>query len=103
MGRAAAIDRPVLRARGGVWPKQDRAAGIVPHPSMATEAHGTKAGWHGWVYGWKRHLVTTVAAVWSPLAADLTPANSAEPAHALTWLPELPAEVRGREQHISAW
>jgi hypothetical protein len=40
------------------------------------------------------HLVATVAAVWIPLAADLTPANAAdnEPAPAL--LRELPAEAR---------
>jgi hypothetical protein len=93
-GRAAAIDRTVLRARGGVWHKQDREAGSVPHTSIAPEAHWTKSGWHGWVDGWKLHLVTTVAAVWIPLAADLTPANVADNAHALPLLPELPAEVR---------
>jgi Transposase DDE domain len=93
-GRAAAIDSTVLRARGGVWHKKDREAGIVPHTSIDTEAHWTKSGWHGWVYGWKLHLVTTVADVWIPLAADLTPANVADNEHALTLLPELPAEVR---------
>jgi hypothetical protein len=93
-GRAAAIDSTLLRARGGVWHKRDRAAGIVPHTSIDTEAHWTKSGWHGWVYGWKLHLVTTVAGVWIPLAADLTAANVADNAQALTLLPELPAEVR---------
>ena len=48
-GRAAAIDSTGLRARGGVWHKKDREAGIVPHPSIDTQAHGTKSGWHGWV------------------------------------------------------
>jgi hypothetical protein len=48
-GRAAAIDRTVLRARGGVWHQKDREAGIVPHPSRETQAHGTKSGWHGGV------------------------------------------------------
>jgi hypothetical protein len=93
-GRAAAIDSPLLRACGGVWPKQDRDAGIVPHSSIATEAHWTTSGWHGWVYGWQWHLVTTVAGVWIPLAADLTAATVAEHVHAPTRLPELPAEVR---------
>lgn len=46
------------------------------------------------MYGWKLHLVTTVAAVWIPLAADLTPANTADNEHGLKLLPELPAEVR---------
>jgi hypothetical protein len=93
-GRAAAIDSTVLRARGGVWHKKDREAGVVPHTSIDTEAHWTKSGWHGWVYGWKLHLVTTVAAVWIPLAAELTPANVADNEQALTLLPELPPEVR---------
>jgi hypothetical protein len=93
-GRAVAIDSTVLRARGGVWHKKDREANIVPHTSIDTEAHWTKSGWHGWVYGWKLHLVTTVAAVWIPLAADLTAANVADNEQALKLLPELPADVR---------
>jgi Transposase DDE domain len=48
-GRAAAIDSTVLRARGGVWHKKNREAGIVPPTSIDTEAHWTKSGWHGWV------------------------------------------------------
>jgi Transposase DDE domain len=93
-GRAAAIDSTLLRARGGVWHQKDREAGLVPHTSIDTEAHWTKSGWHGWVYGWKLHLVTTVAGVWIPLAADLTAANVADNVQALTLLPELPTEVR---------
>jgi hypothetical protein len=93
-GRAAAIDSTVLRAHGGVWHKKDREAGIVPHTTIDTEAHWTKSGWHGWVYGWKLHLVTTVAAVWIPLAAELTAANVADNEQAVTLLPELPADVR---------
>jgi hypothetical protein len=93
-GRAVAIDRTVLRARGGVWHKKDRAAGVVPHTSIDTEAHWTKSGWHGWVYGWKLHLISTVAAVWIPLAAALTPANEADNEVAEELLRELPAEVR---------
>jgi hypothetical protein len=93
-GRAAAIDSTVLRAIGGVWHKKHRQQGVVPHTSIDTEAHWTKSGWHGWVYGWKLHLVATVAAVWIPLAATLTPANEAdnEVAPELIW--ELPAEAR---------
>jgi hypothetical protein len=77
-GRAAAIDSTLLTARGGVWHKKDREQGVVPHTSIDTEAHWTKSGWHGWVYGWKLHLITTVAAIWIPLAARLTPANEAD-------------------------
>jgi hypothetical protein len=93
-GRAVAIDSTVLRAKGGVWHKKDREAGIVPHTSIDTEAHWTKSGWHGWIYGWKLHLVTTVAAVWLPLAAELTPANGADSELALRVLNDLPPDVR---------
>jgi hypothetical protein len=93
-GRAAAIDSTVLRARGGVWHKKDRDAGVVPHTSIDTEAHWTKSGWHGWVYGWKLHIVTTVAAVWIPLAAELTAANVADSEIAPQLLCRLPPEVR---------
>jgi len=93
-GRAVAVDSTVLRARGGVWHQQDRAAGIVPHTSIDTEAHWTKSGWHGWVYGWKLHLVITVAGVWIPLRAALTPANTADNEQATELLTELPAATR---------
>lgn len=103
-GRAVAVDSTVLRANGGVWHKKDRAAGEVPHTSIDTEAHWTKSGWHGWVYGWKLHLITTVAAVWLPLAAELTPANAADNEVAALLLPALPAEVRFvlGDQHYNA-
>src|SRR3954463_201455 len=93
-GHAAAVDSTVLRAHGGVWHKKHREAGIVPHTSIDTEAGWTKSGWHGWVYGWKLHLVVTVAAVWLPLAADLTPANAADNEVAPRLLPELPPLLR---------
>ena len=93
-GRAAAVDSTVLRAKGGVGHKKDREAGIVPHTSIDPEAHWTKSGWHGWVYGWKLHLIVTVAAVWLPLAARLTPANAAADEIAPLLLADLPAEVR---------
>ena len=92
-GRAAAIDSTVLRACDGVWHRKHREAGVVPHTSIDTEAAWTKSGWHGWVYGWKLHLVTTVAGVWIPLAATLTPANRADNQEAHSLLAELPAEV----------
>jgi hypothetical protein len=91
---AAAIDSTVLRAHGGVWHQKDRAVGKVPHTSIDTEAHWTKSGWHGWLYGWKLHLVVTVASVWIPLAADLTPANVADNVQALPLLRDVPNAVR---------
>ena len=93
-GRAAAVDSTVLRAKGGVWRKKDREAGAVPRTSIDTEAHRTTSGWHGWAYGRKLPLVTTVAAVWLPLAAELTAANAADNEVAPALLDALPAEAR---------
>lgn len=93
-GRAVSIDSTALQARGGVWHKKDREQGMVPHSSIDTEAHWTKSGWHGWVYGWKLHLICTVAAVWIPLAAKLTPANAADNEEAPELVAELPKEAR---------
>jgi hypothetical protein len=92
-GRAAAIDSTVLRARGGVWHKQHREAGAVPHPSIDTEAGWTTSGWHGWVDGWQRQLVVTGSdSVWLPLAAELTPATVAANVVAPALLAPLPAD-----------
>jgi hypothetical protein len=93
-GRAAALDSTPLRARGGGWHRKHRLAGVVPHSSIDTEAGWTRSGWHGWVYGWKLHLVVTAAAVWIPLAAELTPANTADNVLAPALLPELPPDLR---------
>jgi hypothetical protein len=93
-GRAVAVDSTILRARGGVWHQKDRSANTVPHTSIDTEAHWTKSGWHGWVYGWKLHLAATVGAVWIPLAAELTAANTADSELAPALICALPAEVR---------
>jgi Transposase DDE domain len=93
-GRAAALDSTILHARGGVWHKKHREAEIGPHTSIDTEAHWTKSGWHGWIYGWKLHLAAVVASVWIPLAAELTPANAADNEQAPALIRELPPEVR---------
>lgn len=91
-GRAVAIDSTVLRARGGVWHKKDRVAGIVPHTRIDTQAHWTKSGWHGWVYGWKLHVCCAVGPIWIPLAAEVTAANVADNEHAPHLLEQLPLE-----------
>lgn len=93
-GRAAALDSTVLFARGGVWHKKDREAGIVPHSSIDTAAGWTKSGWHGWVYGWKLHLAVSVGEAWIPLAASLTPANVHDSKVAGKLIGELPGECR---------
>ena len=93
-GRAVALDSTALRASGGEWHKKHREAGVVPHTSIDTEAGWTKSGWHGWIYGWKLHLATSVAAMWIPLAARLTPANTGDNTVAPELIHDLPAEVR---------
>ena len=67
---------------------------MVPHSSIDTEAGWTKPGWHGWVYGWKLHLACTVADVWIPLAAHLTPANASDGRVAPLLIEELPDQAR---------
>lgn len=93
-GRAVALDSTVLWAKGGVWHKKDRKAGVVPHTSIDTEAGWTKSGWHGWVYGWKLHVAVTVGSVWIPLSAHLTPANTADNKVAAVLVEALPEETR---------
>ena len=90
-----ALDSSVLQAKGGVWHKKDREAGVVPHTTIDTEAGWTKSGWHGWVYGWKLHLaIIAVCEVWIPLAGRLTPANTADNEVAPHLIEELPDETR---------
>ncbi len=93
-GRAVAIDSTTLQAKGGVWHKKDKQAGVVPHTSIDTEAGWTKSGWHGWVYGWKLHLTITVAGMWIPLSARLTSADVADNQIAASLIEELPQEAR---------
>lgn len=91
---AAAVDSTPLRAKGGVWHKKDRKAGVVPHSTIDTEAHWSKSGYHGWWYGWKLHLACAAAALWIPLAARLTAANVADNTVAPQLVADLPAVVR---------
>lgn len=93
-GRAVAIDSTILRSNGGVWHKKDREKGEVPHSSIDTQAHWTKSGWHGWVYGWKLHIACVVASVWIPLSAELTSANVADNEMAPALIYQLPPDAR---------
>jgi hypothetical protein len=93
-GKAAALDSTALRAKGGVWHKKDREAGIVPHSTIDTDAHWSKSGYHGWWYGWKLHLACSAAAIWIPLAARLTPANVADQDEAPALIDQLAPDIR---------
>jgi hypothetical protein len=93
-GRAVALDSTPLETGGGVWHKNHREQGVVPHSSIDTEAGWSKSGWHGWWYGWKLHLAVTVGSVWIPLAAELTVANRGDNEIAPLLVEQLPWEVR---------
>ncbi|HEX8537222.1 MAG TPA: transposase [Cystobacter sp.] len=93
-GRAVAIDSTVLRAQGAPWHQKDRKAGRVPNTSIDTDASWTKSGWHGWVFGYKLHVVGTVSDLWIPLAARLRPASEADNVVGADLLRELPPEPR---------
>jgi Transposase DDE domain len=102
-GGAEPLGLPRTRRRGGQhapenqrgsWHKKHKETGEIPHPSIDTEAGWAKSGWHGWWYGWQLHLAVSVGSVWSPLAAELTTANTADTTVAPRLLAPLPAEVR---------
>ena len=92
-GRAVAVDSTPLKTSGGVWHKQHKERGEIPHTSIDTEAGWSKSGWHDWWYGWKLHLAVSVRSVWIPLATELTPANTTDNTIVPQLLASLPAEV----------
>jgi hypothetical protein len=75
-------------------PNPYRRFADTPHTSIDTAAGWSKSGWHGGWYVWKLHLAVSVVAVWIPLAAELTPANTADNEVAPRLLAPLPAEGR---------
>ena len=83
-----------MNTSGGVWHKKHREPGEISHTAIETEAEWSKSGWHGWWYGWTRHLAGSVRSVWIPLAAALTPAKTADNAVAPRLLAPLPAAGR---------
>ena len=93
-GRAVAVDSTPWKTSGGVWHKKHKEQGEMPHTSIDTEAGWSQSGWHGWGYGWKLHLAVSGGSVWLPLAAALTPANTADNTVAPQLVAPLPAEMR---------
>jgi hypothetical protein len=70
--RWAFIDKSVFRAKGGFWHQAQRVLGLVPHPSIDTQASWAKSAYHGWRYGYGLHLVSN--AFRFPLACSVTTA-----------------------------
>jgi hypothetical protein len=92
-GRAAAVDSTALHTSGGVWHQKPKEQGAIPQTAIDTAAGWSQSGWHGWWCGWNLHLAVSVGSGWSPLAAELTPANVADHPVAPRLLAPLPAEV----------
>ncbi len=55
--RWAFIDKSVFRAKGGIWHRFHRLAGIVLHKSIDTAASWGKSAYHGWRFGYGLHLL----------------------------------------------
>lgn len=53
----AFVDKSVFRALGGIWHKKHMIQGIVPHPSIDTDASWAKSAYHGWRFGYGLHLI----------------------------------------------
>jgi hypothetical protein len=53
--------------------KIDRQQSKAPHINIGTEAHQSKSGHNGWLYGWKLHLACIVACVWMPFGKGIKP------------------------------
>lgn len=53
----AFVDKSVFRALGGLWHKKHMLQGIVPHPSIDTDASWSKSPYYGWRFGYGLHLV----------------------------------------------
>jgi hypothetical protein len=52
-------DKSLCKAQGPVWHQSDRQAGRIPDQlrHLDTDVSWSKSGYHGWVYGYGRHLV----------------------------------------------
>lgn len=74
--RIGFVDKSVFRALGGIWHKCHMQAGVVPHPSIDTDASWAKSAYHGWRFGYGLHLVTNKLRF--PMAACVTTASAAD-------------------------
>jgi hypothetical protein len=62
-GKVAASDGSAFATPGPVWHKRDKAAGRIPDGlhGLDTQADWIQSTYHGWVYGYKAHVTTSVA------------------------------------------
>lgn len=67
------IDKSVFRALGGIWHTKHMQKGVVPHPSIDTEASWAKSEYHGWRFGYGLHLIVNQNRF--PIAATIATAS----------------------------
>jgi hypothetical protein len=75
----AASDGSVFATPGPVWHKKDKEAGIVPEGlhGLDREADWIQSSYHGWVYGYKAHVTTSVSPTTVRVVLDATVTGSA--------------------------
>ena len=72
--RTAFADKSIFRALGGLWHKKHKQQGVVPHPSIDTEASWGKSPYHGWRFGYGLHVVANRFRF--PVMASVTTASA---------------------------
>jgi hypothetical protein len=82
----AASDGSAFATPGPVWHQKDKEAGIVPEGlhGLDREADWIQSTYHGWVYGYKAHVTTSVSSATVRVVLDATVTGSACESHVLT-------------------
>lgn len=81
----AASDGSAFATAGPVWHKKDKAAGHIPDGlhGLDTQADWIQSTYHGWVYGYKAHVTTSVAPTTVRVVLTATVTGSACESHIL--------------------
>lgn len=81
----AASDGSAFATPGPIWHKKDKEAGIVPEGlrGLDREANWIQSTYHGWVYGYKAHVTTSVSPATVRVVLDATVTGSACESHVL--------------------
>ncbi len=79
-GAVLVVDGSLFKARGPIWHQADRAQQRVPEKlrNLDQDASWGKSGYHGWVYGYRLHLICTLTGF--PKRVQITTGSSAESA-----------------------
>ena len=92
----AASDGSAFTTPGPVWHKKDKALGHIPDGlhGLDTQADWIQSTYHGWVYGYKAHVTTSVAPTTVRVVLTATVTGSACESHILqSRLDDLPPVV----------